>query len=664
MSNDRLRIGILGGGFVGRAVARGFIEHAEVRVYDVLPDRATHTLAKVAECDFIFVCVPTPARADGSCDTSIVEAAVGELIGTIVSPEKHIYQAIVIRSTVPVGFTSRLAELATVRASCVGILHSPEFLTERCSLVDFQTPSRMIVGVPRLRESEAGAVPPTNIIRGHALQRLYERRFPGVPCLVMDSSESEMVKLACNAFFGVKVAYFNAIGLWAERLGLDTEQVRDGILSDGRIAHAHTSAPGPDGKPGYGGTCLTAGHYVLTPLGTKAIEQVKTGDRVWDGSGFTPVTGTAVRTVGEVVSITARGRTLTGTLDHIHMVHDGREGGLQEKPLGDVNAGEWCHANQVIGNEMSLVAGDPPNGHVKNWQFSVEQSFELGYVVGLWLADGYFGDKTKVEWSMGDKKQPCADRLVAILESYGMRVNVGRKVSAAATFGPSDCIRVTTNSAWLKHLISGVLGCGYYSGGKRAPRVGDDMARGVVAGWLDGDGSVDGGTIGGHSKSAELIVGMDALLRQLGICCTVGRDGHSLNVSTRNEAALVCSWTARHEIDADRYGREVAYASPTMRQLASGWSVQVAKVEHRPGSVDVYSIETESGLYEANGLLTHNCLPKDTADAWHGLREAGLHEAADLLGAGWRFNQRIREPYDDRLPKFDLPVSDGAAFEK
>jgi UDPglucose 6-dehydrogenase len=242
------RIAVIGGGFVGKAIARGFLEHVgEVRVHDVVPERSTHTLAEALDCDFTFVCVPTPALPDGTCDTDYVSTVIQDAF------EVRRESRLVIKSTVPVGYTQRAA---AIYGSPMAILHSPEFLTQRCAQVDFQTPARNIVGIPNWGSLKYGGATRESYEAGKALAELYQKRFPGVPCLTMSSDESELVKLAQNSFFMAKVAFFNLVYQIAQATGADFERVRAGMLSDGRIAHAHTSVPGPDSLLGAGGKCL------------------------------------------------------------------------------------------------------------------------------------------------------------------------------------------------------------------------------------------------------------------------------------------------------------------------------------------------------------------------------------------------------------------------
>lgn len=239
-----MKLGIIGGGVVGHATGRAFLEHHEVRVYDVAKERSTHTFNEVlTESGLTFLCLPTPPR-QGSLefDTTTLDEVLQKIAYQYRDPGSEICSLnLVIKSTVPVGYTRSRAD----RFKMTNLVHSPEFLTARCSVTDAHLPARNIIGSPR---------PGTDC--GRALVHLFLRRFPGVPILGMLSDESELVKLATNAFFAVKVAFLNEVNYFASARGLNWEQVLRGILTDGRISHAHTKVPGPDGRYGFGGDCL------------------------------------------------------------------------------------------------------------------------------------------------------------------------------------------------------------------------------------------------------------------------------------------------------------------------------------------------------------------------------------------------------------------------
>lgn len=236
-----LVIGVVGGGVVGRATARTYLEHVEeVRVWDVVKERSTHAyLDGLALADVVFVCLPTPQIKDSlKLDLDCVEQFFSQV------PRPLLGANFVLRSTVPIGTTRYLVE----KYRLPNLVYSPEFLTSRCAVTDAQIPSRNIIGFPVASEwvetSWAKVVD------------LYQRRFPGVPNYLMSSDESEAVKLFQNSFFATKVAFWNECRTLADKLGLDWERVMEGILSDGRISPSHTQVPGPDGKRGFGGTCL------------------------------------------------------------------------------------------------------------------------------------------------------------------------------------------------------------------------------------------------------------------------------------------------------------------------------------------------------------------------------------------------------------------------
>lgn len=234
-----MRLGIIGGGVVGNATARVFMEHGDIRIYDTDITKKTHQLDKVLECDLIFICLPTPATESGRCDTSIITGVLAGL-----GQMGYLDRPYVLRSTVPIGFTRRIASELGLSNIC----HSPEFLTARCSVVDAHCPSRNVIGLVNDWENANYS--------SYILKNLYRKRFPGVPLIVGSSEESEAIKLCVNAFFATKVGFFNEIYRLAEAYRLDWNVVLSGMMTDGRITHSHNKVPGPDGKYGFGGECL------------------------------------------------------------------------------------------------------------------------------------------------------------------------------------------------------------------------------------------------------------------------------------------------------------------------------------------------------------------------------------------------------------------------
>lgn len=237
-------IGVVGGGVVGLATAKAYAEHVSaICIADINPKRRTASLMATLSCDIVFVCLPTPQK-EGSlrCDTSFIEKALEDMVSTP-DFDANGKPIVVIRSTVPVGFTQVMQE----RFPQLSLLHSPEFLTARCAALDAATPTRNIVGYTLNRHSPSAAF----------LDRIYALRWPHVPVIEMPSNESELVKLATNSFFAVKIAFWNELYQFAVRQeGMNWDRVIETILGDGRIHPSHTKIPGPDGSFGFGGSCL------------------------------------------------------------------------------------------------------------------------------------------------------------------------------------------------------------------------------------------------------------------------------------------------------------------------------------------------------------------------------------------------------------------------
>ena len=221
-------IGIVGNGFVGNAAYQNFRDKTKCKVYDVDKNRSLNSLGDVINSNFIFVCLPTPMRYGGECDLSILDNFFEDL------PD-HIAGTFVIKSTVPIGTTKKYLERHNV-------IHNPEFLTARNAIKDFANSERNIVG--------------GDMDLCVDFVSMFEKFFPEIPSIITTSDESEAIKYFSNTFLAYKVAYFNKVYDFCQKVGADYDIVSKGISADSRIGKSHTKVPGIDNDRGFGGTCF------------------------------------------------------------------------------------------------------------------------------------------------------------------------------------------------------------------------------------------------------------------------------------------------------------------------------------------------------------------------------------------------------------------------
>ena len=233
------RIGIVGNGYVGGAIAHGFSPtstgNCEVKVYDKLPERTLNTLDEtVNDSDFVFVSVPTPMTKKGSISLRYINQVFKEINGI----NRRSDNIIILKSTVIPGTTEKLQD----KYPSLNIVFNPEFLTERSSRLDFINQSRIVLGGNSLNTSRVA--------------KLFEDRFKYSHIIQTDYKTSEMIKYFCNIFFTVKVSFANEMKLICDTIGADWKTALEGFVSDGRIGDSHLNVPGPDGKMGFGGSCF------------------------------------------------------------------------------------------------------------------------------------------------------------------------------------------------------------------------------------------------------------------------------------------------------------------------------------------------------------------------------------------------------------------------
>lgn len=261
-----MKITIVGTGYVGLSLACLLSQHNEVRALDVLkgkvdainqgqsPIKDSEISAFLAsgkcnlqatlnpdwayeEPDYIVLATPTDYDEERNYfDTSSIEHELQRLA------ERHTQACIVIKSTVPVGYTETICK----RYPQLRIVFSPEFLREGHALADNLHPSRIVVGIP------AGQMQDWRHYGEQFAQLLQEgAEDDGIPCLLLRATEAEAIKLFSNTYLALRISYFNEMDTYADVRGLDTAQIIKGVCLDPRIGDYYNNP-----SFGYGGYCL------------------------------------------------------------------------------------------------------------------------------------------------------------------------------------------------------------------------------------------------------------------------------------------------------------------------------------------------------------------------------------------------------------------------
>ena len=290
----------------------------------------------IQECDFIFLCVPTPQDADGSADLSYVIKAARDLSQLL---KKN--STLVTKSTVPVNAWEDV--VAALNRNDVAVVSNPEFLREGSAIEDFFNPDRIVVGC--VDDSKAKLV-----------SDLYNQI--NIETIITDNSSAELIKYASNSFLAIKLSYVNEIAALCEAVGANAKDVLSGMGKDSRIGSRFLE-PGP----GWGGSCF--------PKDVRAL-RVTAEDNAISMSLLTAALESNEKTHRRIVDKVEKelGNSLIGkTISVWGLTFKANTDDMRESPAIAV-------IERLIGRGASVVAFDPVVKNIENNKIKITKTLE------------------------------------------------------------------------------------------------------------------------------------------------------------------------------------------------------------------------------------------------------------------------------------------------
>lgn len=230
----KYNIGIVGLGYVGSALQNALLNKVNLFTLDINKDSNCNNLKELSEnAETIFICLPTPMKTTGECDTTLIEETLKE-ISKLSKENKNI----VIKSTVKPGFTQKIQK----EFSNLKLVFNPEFLRELTFKEDFLNQTFIILGGDK-----------KDCIK---IKKIYSLIFNNIEYHITTSQTAEMIKYTINNFLATKVSFSNEIFQFCKKIGVNYKDMINIAVNDERLGKSHWSVPGPDGKYGFGGSCF------------------------------------------------------------------------------------------------------------------------------------------------------------------------------------------------------------------------------------------------------------------------------------------------------------------------------------------------------------------------------------------------------------------------
>ena len=230
----KVKVGIVGYGFVGKATAKGFSKNTELFLVDPLLGTNLSDLVDFSP-EFIFICLPTPMKKDGSQDFTLVKEVFMDILSNKIS------STIILKSTVIP------SNIKIVDNLIEDYIYNPEFLREKHAEEDFINSNMIILGGSKNNQEKV-----KNLYENHSICKTKNY-------VLTDKITASLIKYSINSFLASKVIFFNELRDLFNSSGAeeDWDTFTDVLAMDKRIGNSHMDVPGHDGRLGFGGACFT-----------------------------------------------------------------------------------------------------------------------------------------------------------------------------------------------------------------------------------------------------------------------------------------------------------------------------------------------------------------------------------------------------------------------
>jgi len=245
----KVKVGIVGYGFVGKATAKGFSKNTELFLVDPLLGTNLSDLKEFMP-EFIFLCLPTPMKKDGSQDFTLVKEVFMEILSNKVS------STIILKSTVTP------SNIKVVDSLIEDYIYNPEFLREKHAEEDFINASMIILGGSKDNQEKV-----KNLYENNSICKTKNY-------VLTDKITASLIKYSINSFLASKVIFFNELRDLFKSSGAEEDWniFTDVLAMDKRIGNSHMNVPGHDGRLGFGGACFTKDTAALIKY-SQSLEQ-------------------------------------------------------------------------------------------------------------------------------------------------------------------------------------------------------------------------------------------------------------------------------------------------------------------------------------------------------------------------------------------------------